>query len=124
MLIGGQRLLDALLHPTGLRGIEMHPQVIHQQRQGGMLTALGQRAQQAVLQMPHRQLPLPAQSLHPPCAGAPAPGQQRLNILATARQQLGRCQQRRHGAMGQQTGLRHPEALNHRVGGNDLNPLQ
>ena len=66
--------------------------------------------------MPHRQVPVLPEPFHPLGTGATAPGQQRLNIPAPARQQKSRRQQGRNGLVSQKTGLRHPEALNHRVG--------
>ena len=117
-----KRFGDPLLQATGLGGIKVHPQVIHQQRQRWVITPFGQGTQQTIFQMPDRQLPALRQLLHPAGTGPPAPGQQRIHITMAARQQLGRSQQRRHRAVGQQARLRNTEALIHRVGGSALNP--
>ena len=64
-----------------------------------MLLALGHGTQQTVLEMPHRQIPALSQALHPPGAGLPPPGQQRIHIATAARQQTMGSQELRQRAV-------------------------
>ena len=123
-LLRSDGFCDALLQPTRLSGIEMNAKVIHHQGQRRVPSPFGQRTQQTVLEMPHRQLPALTKLLHPQCAGATPPGQQSIHIATTPGQQLRRRQQSRHGAVGQQAPLRNTEALIHRVGEIAVNPLR
>ena len=110
------RRRNQLLDPTRGRCIEMHPQLIHQQSERWMLPALGHRAKQTVLEVPHRQIPLSSQSLDPQRTGSPPPGQQHVHIAAAARHQTVRCQQLRQCAMREHSPGRNPEPQSSRPG--------
>ena len=98
-----------MLEPAWGSGIEVHTEVIHQQAQRGVLPPLGARAQKAILEMPDRQIPVLAETFHPPGTGTAPPGQQGIHIALTSGHQRRRGQQLRNGPMHQQAPLRHPQ---------------
>ena len=110
------RSCNQLLDPAGDRCIEMNTQIVHQQGKRWMIPALGHRAQQTVLEMPHRQIPALSKALHPQRTGSPAPGQQHIYIAVAARHQTVRCQQLRQCAMREHSPGRNPEPQSSRPG--------
>ena len=121
-LLVTERCSDPLLQTAWGGGIEMHPQVIHQQTERWVATPLGQRPQQTVLQMPDRQATTLGEPLHTSGTGPPPPGQQRIHIATPARQELRRSHKCRQRLVREHSGLRNPQPVDHRVRRGTPNP--
>jgi hypothetical protein len=113
-LSSGARAGNALLQPTGLGGVVVHPQIIEQQAQGRAVWPKAQGAHQAVLTAPEREGALGCQPFSSEGTGLAAPGQQCIEGLAPAagvatHQGVG-GQQSRQGGVLQHAHCRQAEA--------------
>ena len=79
-----------MLEPTWGRCIEVHPQIINEKGKRWIGSSLTKGAEEAILDVPHGKPPVLTEPFHPPRTGTAPPGQQRIDITATTRQQLSR----------------------------------
>jgi hypothetical protein len=106
----------------------VNPQIINKKGERWISFSLAEGAQKPILDVPNRKPPVLTQPFNPARTRTTAPGQQRIDITTTTRQQLSRRQQPGQGLMHKHSLRRHTKSRSskpgHRVGQGIPNPLR